>query len=69
MVNETLVTGHQANTVHCYKFHILQQICSTQYLQYYFGTGEDDIKPGSIPGNTMLLFQRKMVNEGPGNFY
>jgi hypothetical protein len=32
MVNVTLMTGHQANLAHCYKFHILQQIFSKQYL-------------------------------------
>jgi hypothetical protein len=44
--------GHQADLAHYYKFHILQQILSTQILQYYFGTGEDNEQPGSIPGDT-----------------
>jgi hypothetical protein len=26
------MTGHQANLVHCYKFHILERICNTQYF-------------------------------------
>jgi hypothetical protein len=28
-------------------------------LQYYFGTGEDDIQPGSIPGDIRGAFQPK----------
>jgi hypothetical protein len=53
-VSATLATGHQADPVHCYKFHILQQICITNYiLNYYLGSGEDDKKPGLIPSNTI----------------
>jgi hypothetical protein len=26
-----------------------------KYLQYYFGTGEDSTKPGSIPGDPAIL--------------
>jgi hypothetical protein len=44
------VIGHQANPVHCYKFY--GRFTVHNILQYYFGTGEDDIKPGLIPGNT-----------------
>ncbi len=57
-VNATCAMGHQANSAHCYKFIILQQICSTQYLtlQYYFGTGEEDEYPGSIPDDTIYMY-------------
>jgi hypothetical protein len=56
-VNAILVTGHQADPVHCYKFHILQQICSPQYFTILFGTLEDDKKPGSIWGDTILVME------------
>ncbi len=36
MVTVTLTMGHQANPEHCYKFHILQQICSKQYFSILF---------------------------------
>jgi hypothetical protein len=35
-INRTLAMGHQADPVHCYKFHILQQICSIQYYTILF---------------------------------
>jgi hypothetical protein len=51
MVNATLTTGHQANPVHYYKSSV--RITVHNILQYYFGTGEDDKKPGLIPGDTV----------------
>ncbi len=33
MANATLTMGHQANPVHCYKFHILQT--NLQYTIFY----------------------------------
>jgi hypothetical protein len=33
-------------------------------LHYYFGTGEDDKKPGSIPGDT-----RKLLEESSPGYY
>jgi hypothetical protein len=50
-VNATLMTGHQANPVHCYKFSV--RFAVHNILKYYFGTGEDDKKPGLIPGDTV----------------
>jgi hypothetical protein len=35
-VNATLAMGYQADLAHYYKFHILQQICSTQYFTILF---------------------------------
>ncbi len=32
-VNATLLIGHQADPMHCYKFHILQELCS--YMLFY----------------------------------
>ncbi len=47
--------GHQADPAHCYNFHILQT--NSQYTIFYnniLGAGEDDKKPGSILGDTIL---------------
>ncbi len=41
-VNSKLAMGHQADPVHCYKFHILQQTCTAQYFTLLFRTGEDE---------------------------
>jgi hypothetical protein len=35
-VNATLAMGHQADPGHCYRFHILQQNCSTQNFTILF---------------------------------
>jgi hypothetical protein len=42
MVNATLVTGHQADPVHCYKFNILHMNAVPIFYNNYFGSGEDD---------------------------
>ncbi len=51
-VNAILMMSHQADLARCHKFHILQTICG---LQYYFGTREDDKKPGLIPEDTIKV--------------
>jgi hypothetical protein len=56
MVNSTLVTGHQAASAHCYKCHILQRICSTQYFTILLWDWGRRQKARSIPGDTWILF-------------
>ncbi len=50
-VKATLVMGHQADPAHCYKFSF--RFAVHNILQYYLGLGEDNKKPGSIPGDTI----------------
>ncbi len=52
--NATLVTGHQADPALCYKFYFYSEYAVHCILQYYFGTGEDNEKPESIPGDTII---------------
>jgi hypothetical protein len=34
-------------------YNFAEEFAVHNILQYYFGTGEDDEKPGSIPGDTV----------------
>jgi hypothetical protein len=63
-VNATLATSHQADPAHCYKFHILQRICSTQYFTIFFLDWGRRQKPGSVPGDivTATWDRRKHLN-------
>jgi hypothetical protein len=64
-VNATFATSHQADPAHCYKFHILQWICSTQYFTILFSDWGRRRKPGSVPGDTVTAtWDRRKRLEG-----
>jgi hypothetical protein len=44
-----------SDPAHCYKSHFYWRYAVHNILQYYFGTGVDEKKPGLIPGDTVAV--------------
>ncbi len=69
-VNATLAVGHQAHPARCYKFHILQQVCSTQYYTIIiFGPGKTTWTRNDSRGYTHACIKVKLSNFSQINIF